>query len=121
MQKKDSNLKIECQYRAFELGASSSEAHSSMGVILEFFGRDWAGAEREFKRAIGLNPNHFDAHFEYGGLLNRLKRLDEVKQNSKKHSRSTRYPTEPILFLELPIGSKAGQKRQKNAIERVKS
>jgi tetratricopeptide (TPR) repeat protein len=55
-----------------------------MGVIVEVFDWDWEGAEREFKRAIALNPNHFDAHYEYGSQLNRLKRLDEAEAELKK-------------------------------------
>jgi serine/threonine protein kinase/Tfp pilus assembly protein PilF len=70
--------------KALELDANSSEAHASMGVILEVFDWDWEGAEREFKHAIALNPNQFNAHYEYGGLLNRLKRLDEAEAEIKK-------------------------------------
>ena len=70
--------------RALELDENSSEAHTSMGVILEVFDWDWTGAEREFKRAIDLNPNHFDAHYEYGFLLARLKRLAEAEAELKK-------------------------------------
>jgi serine/threonine protein kinase/Tfp pilus assembly protein PilF len=62
---------------AHELDEASPQAHTSMGVILEVFDWDWQGAEREFKRAIALNPNHFDAHYEYGHLLRRLNRIDE--------------------------------------------
>ncbi len=70
--------------KALELDANSSEAHTSMGVIIEVFDWDWERAEREFKRAIALNPNHFDAHYEYGALLSRLKRLDEAEAELKK-------------------------------------
>jgi len=70
--------------KALVLDANSSEAHASMGVILEVFKWDWEGAEREFKQAIALNPNHFDAHYEYGALLNRQKRLDEAEAELKK-------------------------------------
>jgi serine/threonine protein kinase/tetratricopeptide (TPR) repeat protein len=70
--------------KALELDANSSEAHTSLGVIIEVFDWDWEGAEREFKRAIALNPNHFDAHYEYGALLSRLKRLDEAEAELKK-------------------------------------
>jgi serine/threonine protein kinase len=70
--------------RALELDENSSKAHASLGVILEVFDWDWEGAEREFKRAIALNPNHFDAHYEYGFLLARMKRLDESRAETEK-------------------------------------
>lgn len=70
---------FESAQRAIDLDDNSSEAHTSMGVTLEIFNWDWKGAEREFKRAISLNPNHFDAHYEYGFLLARLKRLEEAE------------------------------------------
>jgi TolB-like protein len=70
--------------RALDLDENSSEAHTSMGLILEVFDWDWAGAEREFKRAIDPNPNFFDAHYEYGLLLTRLKRLVEAEAELKK-------------------------------------
>jgi tetratricopeptide (TPR) repeat protein len=55
-----------------------------MGIILEAFDWDWEGAERMFKQAIAINPNHFDAHYEYGALLGRLNRLDEGEAELKK-------------------------------------
>jgi len=70
--------------KALELDENSSEVHASMGVILEVFDWDWEGAEREFKQAMSLNPNHFDAHYEYGALLGRLKRLDEAEAKLQK-------------------------------------
>jgi serine/threonine protein kinase/tetratricopeptide (TPR) repeat protein len=70
--------------RALVLDENSSEAHTSMGVVLEVFDWDWQGAEQEFKRAIDLNPNFFDAHYEYGFLLARLKRLAEAEAELKK-------------------------------------
>lgn len=75
---------FEAAKKALELDDNSSEAHTSMGVILEVFNWDWNGAEKEFKRAIALNPNHFDAHYEYGFLMSRTKRLDEAEIELEK-------------------------------------
>ncbi|MBN1221720.1 MAG: protein kinase [Candidatus Aminicenantes bacterium] len=77
----------EAVQKALDLDANSSEAHTSMGVILEIFDWDWKGAEREFKRALDLNPNHFDAHYEYALLLSRTKRFDEAEVEFKKSLR----------------------------------
>ena len=55
--------------RALQLDDSLAEAHASMGDILHNYDWDWAGAEREFKRAIELNPNYAMAHHWYAHLL----------------------------------------------------
>jgi len=38
---------------------------------------DWAGAEDEYRRAISLNQNDADAHYEFARFLDDLGRLDE--------------------------------------------
>src|SRR5262249_30422720 len=47
---------------ALALDDSLAAAHTSMGFILHEYNFDWAGAEREFVRAIELNPNYATAH-----------------------------------------------------------
>jgi tetratricopeptide (TPR) repeat protein len=54
-----------------------AEAHTSLGNILATYYYDFVGAEREFKRAIELNPQYARAHHTYGLLLTRLGRHDE--------------------------------------------
>jgi len=44
--------------RAVEIDGELSEAHASLGQILVQFDWDWAGAEREFRRALELNPSN---------------------------------------------------------------
>ena len=52
--------------KALELDDSSSDAHCSLAYVKALYEFDWPGAEREFKRAIQLNPNSWGAHFGYG-------------------------------------------------------
>ncbi len=47
---------------ALSLDETLAEAHTSLGFILNVSDYDWAGAEREFVRAIQLNPNYAPAH-----------------------------------------------------------
>src|SRR5947209_1842564 len=47
---------------AMKLDDTLSEAHVAVGGKYLFFERDWANAEKEFRRAIELNPNQSDAH-----------------------------------------------------------
>ena len=52
--------------KALELDDSSSDAHCSLAYVKALYDFDWPGAEREFQRAIQLNPNSWGAHFGYG-------------------------------------------------------
>jgi TolB-like protein/DNA-binding winged helix-turn-helix (wHTH) protein len=55
--------------KALELDDSLAEAHASMGNILHNYDWDWSAAEREYKKAIELNPNYAIAHHLYAHLL----------------------------------------------------
>jgi serine/threonine protein kinase/tetratricopeptide (TPR) repeat protein len=55
--------------KAIELDESLAEPHVSLGHVSYFYDRDWAAAEREFKRAIELNPNYPVAHHWYAIFL----------------------------------------------------
>src|SRR5437016_5613112 len=55
--------------KAIELDASLAEPHVSLAHVKYYYDRDWAGAEREFKRAIELNPNYPQAHHWYAIYL----------------------------------------------------
>lgn len=55
--------------RAVELDPDLAEAHTSLGLGLEWLEWDLAGAEREYKRAIELNPDYATAHHRYGVFL----------------------------------------------------
>ena len=48
--------------RALELDDNSAEAHMALAGLLQYRDWNWAEAEREFRRAIELNPNLAIAH-----------------------------------------------------------
>jgi serine/threonine-protein kinase len=70
--------------QALDIDDSLAEAHTSLGLVKEHFEWDWAGAEREFKRAIELNPNSATAHHWYGDYLANMSRLDEGMRETQK-------------------------------------
>jgi len=70
--------------QALNLDDSLGEAHTSLGLVKEHFEWDWAGAEKEFKRAIELNPNLATAHHWYGDYLTNMGRFDEGIAETKK-------------------------------------
>jgi eukaryotic-like serine/threonine-protein kinase len=64
--------------KAMELDDTLAEAHASLAVLLQYHDFNWRDAEREFRRAIQLNPNLAAAHEEYGDGLAMTGRLDEA-------------------------------------------
>lgn len=57
---------------------SLAELHTSLGYMLRLFDWDWPSAEREFLRAISLNPGYATAHRMYAQFLSALGRHDEA-------------------------------------------
>lgn len=58
--------------KAMELDETLAEAHSALAEVKFLFDWDWPGAERDYKRALELNPNSVDAHWQYGLFLVRI-------------------------------------------------
>jgi TolB-like protein/DNA-binding winged helix-turn-helix (wHTH) protein/Tfp pilus assembly protein PilF len=63
--------------KALQLDGSLAEAHSSMGDVLHNYDWNWSAAEREFKKAIELNPNYAMGHHLYAHLLIETNRDNE--------------------------------------------
>jgi len=63
--------------KALELDDSLAEAHAALARAQYFYGWDWPSAEREFKRAVELNPNSAISHQRYSELLLTRARFDE--------------------------------------------
>jgi eukaryotic-like serine/threonine-protein kinase len=55
--------------KAVELDESLAEAHVALAHVKYFYDRDWGAAEREYKRAIELNPRYPVAHHWYAIFL----------------------------------------------------
>jgi DNA-binding winged helix-turn-helix (wHTH) protein/TolB-like protein/Flp pilus assembly protein TadD len=64
--------------KALEIDDSLAEAHASLGHIKHSFDWDWAGAEKEYKRAIDLNPNYAPTYSWYAAYLYAFGRTDEA-------------------------------------------
>jgi len=62
---------------AIQADDSLAEAHATLGYI-SHYDWEWATAEREFRRALDLNPNLALAHVWYANYLASTKRLDRA-------------------------------------------
>jgi eukaryotic-like serine/threonine-protein kinase len=64
--------------KALELDETLAEAHAANAYIQAYFEWDWQAAEKEYRRALALQPNYADAHFSYSRFLASRGRLDEA-------------------------------------------
>src|SRR6266545_264241 len=65
--------------KAIALDDTLAETHTSLGEINQTFDLDFVAAEREYRRAIALNPNYAAAHQRYGFFLTMMGRTDEAR------------------------------------------
>ncbi len=70
--------------KALELDPSLAEAHNSLGGIREFYDWDWPEAEKEYRRAIELNPNFAAGHQDLAMFLAFQGRFDSAIVEAKR-------------------------------------
>jgi serine/threonine protein kinase/Tfp pilus assembly protein PilF len=70
--------------KALEIDKTIAEAHTSLAFALSSFDWNWEGAEREFRRAIELNPNYATAHQWFAMMLGALNRTFEAVKEIEK-------------------------------------
>jgi tetratricopeptide (TPR) repeat protein len=71
-------------HRAIELDPTLAEPHAALAALKELAEWDWAGAEDEYRKAIGLNPNDATSHHWYALLLENLGRFNEALAEVEK-------------------------------------
>ncbi|MCI0621203.1 MAG: tetratricopeptide repeat protein [Acidobacteria bacterium] len=64
--------------KALELDDQLAEAYVARGHLQFLYDWDWRGGENSIKRALELDPNNLDAHFNYAILLLALGRFPEA-------------------------------------------
>jgi TolB-like protein/DNA-binding winged helix-turn-helix (wHTH) protein len=65
--------------KALAVDPNLAEAHFTLGRVMFFYEWNWASAEREFRRAIELNPSSAEAHGWLAAYLYSTGRRDEGK------------------------------------------
>ena len=70
--------------RALALDESLGAAHAALAFETAYYEWDWAGAEREFKRALELTPSDGKAHHSYSRYLVSTGRSDEGMRELKR-------------------------------------
>ncbi|HEY6930826.1 MAG TPA: protein kinase [Thermoanaerobaculia bacterium] len=89
----------EAAEKALALDDSLAEAHTSLAVVYTAYDWKWAEAEKEFRRAIALNPGYAPAHDWYGTLLTSLGRSNESLKESRLATELD--PLSPAVYTDL--------------------
>jgi len=111
------SLARESVQKALDLDNELAGAHNSLAELLYRFDRDWVGAEREFKRALELDPNYAPAHHWYSMYLAFVGRKQQALAEAQQA-----YELDPLSPV---VGANLAKKLQENgqydkAIERAK-
>ncbi|HUS09974.1 MAG TPA: tetratricopeptide repeat protein [Pyrinomonadaceae bacterium] len=86
--------------KALEIDDALAEPHVSLAHQKYYYDRDWAAAEREYKRAIELNPNYPTARSWYAVYLMAGGRFDEALAQIRR--------AQELDPLSLPINMTIG-------------
>jgi eukaryotic-like serine/threonine-protein kinase len=85
--------------KALELDETLGEAHAALGYAGFFSDWNWAKAEREFRRAIELNPNNAISHAVYSEILGTQERFDESVAEGERAQKLD--PLSPHVLTQL--------------------
>ena len=84
--------------KALQLDDTLAEAHNSLAIVSYVYDWNWPTAEREFKRAIELDPNYVFAHHQYGWLLALSGRQTEAANELARASQLD--PLSPLVTVD---------------------
>jgi TolB-like protein/DNA-binding winged helix-turn-helix (wHTH) protein/Flp pilus assembly protein TadD len=89
----------EAALRSLEIDGTLAEAHTSLARIKAEYDWDWSGAEREFQRALELNPGYSIAYLWHGSVLATMGQPEETIASYKRGLELD--PLSPIMYGEL--------------------
>lgn len=87
--------------RAIEMDNTLPEAHCTLGLLKSWYELDWAGADRQFRQALSLEPNNLAALLWRSLLLSALGRDDEAIASAQRAFESN--PLSPIVNTYLGV------------------
>ena len=70
--------------KALEIDDSLAEPYVSLAHVHYYYDHDWTAAERQYKRAIEINPNYPTAHQWYAVYLMSAGRFDEALAENRR-------------------------------------
>jgi TolB-like protein/DNA-binding winged helix-turn-helix (wHTH) protein/Tfp pilus assembly protein PilF len=80
--------------KALQLNDSLADAHTSLAFVEMQYEWDWAGSQKEFKRALELNPNYATAHQWYAVWL-----ISQGKQDAALEEERRAQEADPLSTI----------------------
>src|SRR5262245_26817029 len=87
--------------RALAIDDSLSDAHLALAAVAHWYERDFANAEKEYRRAVELNPNDLRPHGFYAWFLATQGRPNEAITEAQKTVQIDPVSQEAYAFLGL--------------------
>jgi serine/threonine-protein kinase len=84
--------------KALELDDGLAEAHASLAGVLYRYRWDWEGADREFRRALALDPSAAETYRAYAVYLLTVHRDDEALAALRRARELS--PLSPVIAVE---------------------
>jgi adenylate cyclase len=84
--------------KSLQLNEASAEPHTSLANYLSWYEHDWAASEREFRRAIALDPNYAFAHDQFALTLTCQGRLAESETEGRRAAQLD--PLNPAIAID---------------------
>jgi TolB-like protein/Flp pilus assembly protein TadD len=101
--------------KALELSPDSAEAHTSLANYKSWYEHDWAGADKEFRQAVTLNPNYAFAHDQWALSMGCEGRFDESIAEGKRAEELD--PLDPAIAVDNTLGFTGKREFQKAVAE----
>jgi TolB-like protein len=111
---KEAFSKSEAMARAaLQIDSALPEAHNALAMSLFLYDWDWSGAEKEFQRALAINPNYAMAHQFYGQYQKAMQRRNWAAEVRRAHM------LDPLSVLIAGVGQYRASGRYDLAIENM--
>jgi DNA-binding winged helix-turn-helix (wHTH) protein/TolB-like protein/Tfp pilus assembly protein PilF len=101
--------------KAVALDDKLAEGHSALAAVIWMHDWKWSEAEKEFQRALELDPNSAIVHFQYGDFLGRMGRSEEAA--AQKDRAAELEPYEP--FFAARVGSSQSSADPEKALKQI--
>ena len=101
--------------KAVALDDELAEGHSALAAVIWMYDWKWAEAEKEFQRALELDPNSAIVHFQYGDFLGRMGRSEE--SSAQKDRAAELEPDSP--FFAARVGSIPSNPDPEKALKQI--